>query len=41
VIDPGAVAADINGDGQLTVLPATGEEWSTLDYRSGGKIGPR
>jgi len=25
----------------LTVLPATAEEWSTLDYASGGKIGPR
>ncbi len=40
-IDPGTVAADVNGDGQLTVLPATGPEWPTLDYASGGQIGPR
>jgi hypothetical protein len=40
-IDPGPVAADVNGDGQMTVLPATGNEWATLDYGSGGKIGPR
>ncbi len=41
LIDPGTVQADINGDNQLTVLPATHDEWSTLDYGSGGKIGPR
>jgi hypothetical protein len=40
-IDPGTVAADVNGDGQLTVLPATGNEWIVLDYASGGQIGPR
>jgi len=40
-IDPGTVAADVNGDGQLTVLPATVPEWPTLDYASGGQIGPR
>lgn len=40
-IDPGTVIADVNGDGQLTVLPATGPEWPTLDYASGGQIGPR
>lgn len=39
-IDPGTVSADINGDGQLTVLPATGPEWPILDYSSGGQIGP-
>lgn len=40
-IDPGTVAADVNGDGQLTVLPATGPEWPALDYGSGSQIGPR
>lgn len=40
-IDPGTVSADVNGDGQLSVLPATHNEWVTLDYRSGGQIGPR
>lgn len=40
-IDPGTVAADVNGDGQLTMLPATGPEWPLLDYASGGQIGPR
>jgi hypothetical protein len=40
-IDPGTVPADVNGDGQLTVLPATGPEWPTLNYASGGQIGPR
>ncbi len=40
-IDPGTVSADVNNDGQLSVLPATHEEWSTLGYRSGGQIGPR
>lgn len=40
-IDPGTVSADVNGDGQLSVLPATGNEWVTLDYRSGGGVGPR
>lgn len=37
--DPGPFAADVNGDGQRTVFPATGNEWVTLDYASGGKIG--
>ncbi len=27
------------GYGQLTVLPATHDEWTTLDYGSGGQIG--
>ncbi|MEX2108790.1 MAG: hypothetical protein WD827_07885 [Solirubrobacterales bacterium] len=40
-IDLEPVAADIDGDGQKTVLPATGPEWPTLDYASGGQIGPR
>jgi hypothetical protein len=40
-IDPGSQALDVNGDGQLTVLPATGPEWPTLDYAGGGQIGPR
>jgi hypothetical protein len=40
-IDPAPQAVDLDGDGQLTVLPATHEEWSTLDYASGGGIGPR
>jgi len=40
-IDPGTVTADVDGDGQLTVLPATGNEWLALDYASGGGIGPR
>lgn len=40
-IDPGTVSADVNGDGQLTTFPATGEEWSTLDYSSGGGVGAR
>jgi hypothetical protein len=39
-IDPGTIAADVNGDGQLTAFPPTGEEWSTLDYASGGGVGP-
>lgn len=39
-IDPGTVSADVNGDGLKTVLPATGNEWATLDYASGGRIGP-
>jgi hypothetical protein len=41
VIDPAPVSVDVNGDGQLTVFPATHEEWSTLDYASGSQIGPR
>jgi hypothetical protein len=41
VIDPGTVSADVNGDGQLSVFPATGNEWATLDYASGGGIGLR
>jgi hypothetical protein len=40
-IDLVPVSADVNGDGQRTVLPATGPEWPTLDYASGGQIGPR
>ncbi|HWB68998.1 MAG TPA: hypothetical protein VG518_03395 [Solirubrobacterales bacterium] len=40
-IDSGTVSADVNGDGQLTVLPATPAEWPLLDYASGGQIGPR
>lgn len=36
----GSKAADINGDGQLTVLPAWPNEWLRLSYRSGGQIGP-
>lgn len=40
-IDAGTVSADVNGDGQLSVLPATHNEWVTLGYRSGGGIGPR
>ena len=40
-IDSEPQEVDVNGDGQLTVLPATGPEWPTLDYASGGKIGPR
>jgi hypothetical protein len=39
-IDLPTVSADVNGDGQKTVFPATGDEWVTLDYASGGKIGP-
>jgi hypothetical protein len=35
------MALDVNGDGQLSVFPATGNEWVTLDYASGGAIGPR
>jgi hypothetical protein len=37
--DPGPVSADVNGDGQKTLFPATDNEWVTLDYASGGKIG--
>jgi hypothetical protein len=40
-IDPGPMALDVNGDGQRTVFPATGNEWVTLSYASGGGIGPR
>jgi hypothetical protein len=40
VIDPDPVAADIDGDGLQTVLPATGNEWLQLDYDAGGAIGP-
>jgi hypothetical protein len=41
-IDPGPLPPiDVNNDGQFTVLPATGDEWATLDYASGGGIGPR
>lgn len=41
-IDLGALPPiDVNGDGQLTKFPATHEEWSTLDYRSGGGVGSR
>ncbi len=40
-IDPGFVQADINGDGDYTTLPATHDEWTTLDYASGGQIGSR
>ena len=40
-IDLAPQAVDINGDGLLTVLPATGNEWVQLQYRSGGEIGPR
>jgi hypothetical protein len=40
-IDAGTVSADVNGDGQLSVFPATHNEWVTLDYRSGGGVGPR
>lgn len=40
-IDPEPMALDINGDGQLSVFPATGNEWVTLNYASGGGIGPR
>jgi hypothetical protein len=39
-IDLAPVSADVNGDGLKTVLPATGDEWATLDYASGGRIGP-
>jgi hypothetical protein len=34
------VSADINGDGQLTVLPATPTEWDTLVFNGGGVIVP-
>jgi hypothetical protein len=37
-VDP--VAADINGDGQFTVIPAATNEWKKLSYSSGGTIGP-
>lgn len=40
-IDAGTVSADVNGDGQLSVFPATYNEWATLEYSSGGGIGPR
>jgi hypothetical protein len=40
-IDPGTVAADVNGDGKLTVLPAVPNEWLALDYGAGGQVGPR
>jgi hypothetical protein len=40
-IDPGPMALDVNDDGKLSVFPATGNEWVTLDYASGGGIGPR
>jgi hypothetical protein len=40
-IDPGFVEVDVNGDGQLTVLPASHNEWLELDYASGGQIGLR
>jgi hypothetical protein len=34
------VPADVNGDGDMTdVYPAITEEWSTLDYSAGGRIG--
>jgi len=39
-IDPEPQAVDVNGDGQLTAFPATGNEWLTLNYASGGQIGP-
>ena len=40
-IDPGTVAADVNRDGELTVLPAVPNEWLELDYTGGGQIGLR
>jgi hypothetical protein len=40
-IDPGLQSVDVNGDGQKTTFPATGNEWVKLSYRSGGGIGPR
>lgn len=40
-IDPEPMALDVNNDGKLSVFPATGNEWVTLDYASGGGIGPR
>jgi hypothetical protein len=39
-ITGGMVSADINGDGQLTVLPATPTEWDTLVFNGGGVIVP-
>jgi hypothetical protein len=40
-IDPEPQSIDVNGDGQKTILPATHNEWVTLQYASGGGIGPR
>jgi hypothetical protein len=40
-IDPGLQSADVNNDGQMTILPATSNEWVQLSYRSGGQIGAR
>lgn len=40
VIDAGPVAADINGDSNQTVLPATPNEWNTITFTAGGKIVP-
>ncbi len=40
-IDPEPQSIDVNGDGQKTILPATHNEWVTLQYSSGGGIGPR
>ena len=37
-VDP--VASDINGDGQLTMIPAATNEWKQIKYSSGGTIGP-
>jgi hypothetical protein len=39
-ITAGTVSADINGDGQLTILPATATEWDTLVFNAGGVIVP-
>lgn len=40
VIDTSPVAADINGDGSQTVLPATPNEWNAITFNAGGKIVP-
>lgn len=39
-IDAAPVTQDINGDGALTVLPATPTEWNTITLNGGGKIVP-
>lgn len=40
VIDTSPVAADINGDGSQTLLPATPNEWNLITFNAGGKIIP-
>lgn len=39
-IDATPVTQDLNGDGQLTVLPSTPTEWDKITFNAGGSITP-